>query len=90
MLPGEDSSSVRLSNHNTERLALIYSKLNLMKDGVVNGSIIDFLFVADSKGNPRCITNSKGRKRKPGSKELAFAIRCNDTVFVDFVAKCLE
>lgn len=45
---------------------------------------------SDSKGNPRCITNSKGRKRKPGSKNLAIALRCNDTLFVDFVSRCLE
>lgn len=44
----------------------------------------------DSKGNPRCIINSKGRKRKPGSKELATAIRCDDKQFVDFVSQCLQ
>lgn len=51
---------------------------------------INIYFFSDSKGNPRCITNSKGRKRKPGSKDLATAIRCNDTLFVDFISKCLE
>jgi len=51
---------------------------------------INIYYFSDSKGNPRCITNSKGRKRKPGSKDLATAIRCNDTLFVDFISKCLE
>lgn len=44
----------------------------------------------DSRGNPRTVTNSKGRKRKPGSKTIAQALRCNDTLFIDFVSKCLE
>lgn len=46
--------------------------------------------ISDSRGVPRCITNSKGRKRKPGSKTLSQALRCNDTLFIDFVSKCLE
>jgi len=44
----------------------------------------------DSKGVPRCITNSKGRKRKPGSRTLSQALRCNDILFIDFISKCLE
>nr|XP_039274690.1 dual specificity tyrosine-phosphorylation-regulated kinase 2-like isoform X1 [Styela clava] len=44
----------------------------------------------DSKGNPRCITNSKGRKRKPNTKDLSTAVRCNDPVFLDFLRRCLE
>lgn len=44
----------------------------------------------DSRGNPRCITNSKGRKRKPGSKNLAMALQCTDTQFIDFISRCLE
>lgn len=43
----------------------------------------------DSRGNPRCITNSKGRKRKPGSKDLASSIKTNDPLFLDFIRKCL-
>lgn len=33
--------------------------------------------------------NSKGRRRRPGTKSLAQVLRCNDDDFVDFVAKCL-
>lgn len=44
----------------------------------------------DSKGNPRCITNSKGRKRIPGSKTLTMVLRCNDPLFIDFISRCLE
>lgn len=44
----------------------------------------------DSRCVPRCVTNSKGRKRRPGSKTLSQALRCNDSLFIDFVSKCLE
>jgi serine/threonine protein kinase len=43
----------------------------------------------DSRGNPRCITNSKGRKRRPGSKDLSMAIKTHDVLFLDFIKKCL-
>ncbi|CAG2109289.1 unnamed protein product [Medioppia subpectinata] len=43
-----------------------------------------------SKGNPRNTTNSKGKKRKPGSKPLSQALNCNDNDFVDFLSRCLE
>lgn len=33
--------------------------------------------------------NSKGRRRRPGSRTLAQALKCNDEEFVDFIAKCL-
>ena len=48
------------------------------------------LNVADSKGQPRCITNSKGKKRRPGSKDLFQAIKTNDANFLDFIKRCLE
>lgn len=35
------------------------------------------------------MTNSKGRRRRPGSRTLAQALKCNDEEFVDFIAKCL-
>ena len=45
---------------------------------------------ADSRGNPRCITNSKGRKRRPGTRDLTSAIKTNDVLFLDFIRRCLE
>ena len=33
--------------------------------------------------------NSKGRRRRPGTKTLAQVLRCDDELFIDFVAKCL-
>ena len=33
--------------------------------------------------------NSKGRRRRPGSKTLAQVLKCDDDLFVDFISKCL-
>lgn len=63
--------------------------LGLPPEDIINASTRKRLFF-DSRGSPRCITNSKGRKRKPGSKTIAAALRCNDNLFIDFVSQCLE
>ncbi|XP_067090726.1 dual specificity tyrosine-phosphorylation-regulated kinase 4 [Osmerus mordax] len=44
----------------------------------------------DSKSNPRNITNSKGRKRRPNSKDLASVLKTNDAQFLDFLQRCLS
>ncbi|KAF9584746.1 hypothetical protein BGW38_005330 [Lunasporangiospora selenospora] len=43
----------------------------------------------DSNGAPKVVVNSKGKRRKPGSKTLAHALKCNDASFLDFISKCL-
>ncbi|PIK33086.1 putative dual specificity tyrosine-phosphorylation-regulated kinase 4-like, partial [Apostichopus japonicus] len=43
-----------------------------------------------SRGHPRCTTNSKGKKRKPNSKDLRYAIKTTDSLFLDFISRCLE
>ena len=43
----------------------------------------------DQTGAPRPVMNSKGRRRRPGSKTLQQVLRCDDDLFVDFIAKCL-
>lgn len=43
----------------------------------------------DSTGAPRPVVNSKGRRRRPGTKNLAQVLRTDDHAFVDFIAKCL-
>lgn len=35
------------------------------------------------------MVNSKGRRRRPGTKSLAQVLRTDDHLFVDFIAKCL-
>ncbi|KAJ3346745.1 Dual specificity tyrosine-phosphorylation-regulated kinase [Entophlyctis luteolus] len=39
---------------------------------------------------PRSFTNSKGKKRRPGTKSLSHVLRTTDAVFLDFVERCLE
>lgn len=45
--------------------------------------------LVDTSGAPRPVVNSKGRRRRPGSRTLAQALKSNDEEFVDFIAKCL-
>jgi len=45
--------------------------------------------VKDNNGAPRPVVNSKGRRRRPGTKSLAQVLRCQDEDFVDFIARCL-
>lgn len=44
----------------------------------------------DSNGAPRIVANSRGKKRRPGSKDIAAAVRCNDAAFVSFLDGCLQ
>ena len=39
----------------------------------------------DDELNPFIITNSRGKKRVPGTKDLQTVLRCNDPVFLDFI-----
>eukprot|EP00656_Telonema_subtile_P001356 TRINITY_DN10616_c0_g1_i4.p1 TRINITY_DN10616_c0_g1~~TRINITY_DN10616_c0_g1_i4.p1 ORF type:complete len:402 (+),score=118.06 TRINITY_DN10616_c0_g1_i4:75-1280(+) len=44
----------------------------------------------DSAGNPRVVANSRGKKRRPGTKDLASALQCADHKFVSFLQGCLR
>jgi hypothetical protein len=44
----------------------------------------------DSAGNPRNLTNSKGKKRRPASKSLASITKCSNSTFLDFIHRCLD
>ncbi|KAF9570003.1 hypothetical protein EC968_002362 [Mortierella alpina] len=43
----------------------------------------------DAVGNPKLVVNSKGKKRRPGSKTLGQALKCSDPLFLDFISRCL-
>lgn len=79
LFPGENE---------VEQLACIMEILGLPPEDLINTASRKRLFF-DSRGYPRCITNLKGRKRKPGSKTLAQALRCSDSLFIDFISRCL-
>ncbi|XP_053694501.1 dual specificity tyrosine-phosphorylation-regulated kinase 2 isoform X2 [Sabethes cyaneus] len=80
LFPGENES---------EQLACLMEVLGMPPDDVINSCTRKRVFF-ESRFIARNITNTKGRKRKPGSRNLSQALRCNDTVFIDFVSRCLE
>ncbi|XP_043517177.1 probable serine/threonine-protein kinase dyrk2 isoform X2 [Frieseomelitta varia] len=80
LFPGEDE---------IEQLACIMEVLGLPPEHIIDHATRRRLFF-DPKGSPRCVTNSKGKKRWAGSRNLAVALRCTDALFVDFVRRCLE
>ncbi|CAA7267975.1 unnamed protein product [Cyclocybe aegerita] len=71
-----------------EQLSCIMEVLGVPDKEFINRSSRRKLFF-DSNGAPRTVINSKGRRRRPGTKTLAQVLRCNDEEFVDFIAKCL-
>ncbi|XP_031567737.1 dual specificity tyrosine-phosphorylation-regulated kinase 4-like isoform X2 [Actinia tenebrosa] len=80
LFPGENE---------VEQLACIMEVLGLPSPKIIESASRRRLFF-DSKGIPRCITNSKGKKRRPSTKDLSTAIRNNDALFLGFLRQCLE
>ncbi|KAF9792325.1 hypothetical protein BJ322DRAFT_998545, partial [Thelephora terrestris] len=71
-----------------EQLSCIMEILGVPEKEFINRSSRKRLFF-DSTGAPRPVVNSKGRRRRPGTKSLAQVLRTDDHLFVDFIAKCL-
>ena len=46
--------------------------------------------VFDSSLQPRIVANSRGKKRRPGSRDLSTALRCTDAPFLSFLEGCLR
>ncbi|XP_046548802.1 dual specificity tyrosine-phosphorylation-regulated kinase 4-like isoform X2 [Haliotis rubra] len=80
LFPGENE---------VEQLACIMEVLGLPPQNVLDQATRRRLFF-DSKGNPRCLTNSKGKKRRVASKDLQQAIKTSDASFLDFIRRCIE
>ncbi|CAG9567547.1 unnamed protein product [Danaus chrysippus] len=80
LFPGENE---------TEQLACIMELLGPPPPDLLLHATRKRLFF-DSKGCPRSVTNSKGRKRRPGSRALAAAVRSDDPAFLHFLHRCLE
>ncbi|ORY79330.1 kinase-like domain-containing protein [Leucosporidium creatinivorum] len=71
-----------------EQLACIMEVMGLPEKYLVDRSSRKRLFF-DSTGAPRPVVNSKGRRRRPGTKTLAQVLKSDDELFIDFIAKCL-
>ncbi|KAK0614263.1 hypothetical protein B0T14DRAFT_499574 [Immersiella caudata] len=72
-----------------EQLACIMEVFGPPEKHLIEKSTRKKLFF-DSMGKPRLTVSSKGRRRRPSSKTLQQAIKCDDEPFLDFLAKCLK
>ena len=71
-----------------EQLACIMEVLGIPDRYIIDKASRHKLFF-DSTGAPRPCVNSKGKRRRPGARTLAAALKCDDDPFVDFISKCL-
>ena len=72
-----------------EQLACIMEIFGPPEKHLIERSTRKKLFF-DSMGKPRLTVSSKGRRRRPSSKTLQQALKCDDDSFLDFVACCLR
>jgi len=80
LFPGENE---------TEQLACIMEVNGAPPNDFVNISNRKKMFF-DSSGAPRVVPNSRGKKRRPGTKDLGTVLNCSDKGFVDFLQGCLR
>ncbi|KAI9819729.1 MAG: hypothetical protein M1832_003963 [Thelocarpon impressellum] len=72
-----------------EQLACIMEIFGPPEKHLIERSTRKKLFF-DSLGKPRLTVSSKGRRRRPSSKTLQQALKCDDDAFLDFLTKCLR
>ena len=80
IFPGENES---------EQLACIMEVFGPPEKHLIEKSTRKKVFF-DSVGKPRITVSSKGKRRRPSSKTLQQALKCDDEAFVDFIARCLR
>ena len=72
-----------------EQLACIMEVFGPPEKHLIEKSTRKKLFF-DSLGKPRLSVSSKGRRRRPSSKTLQQALKCDEDSFVDFITRCLR
>ncbi|KAI1822162.1 hypothetical protein F4861DRAFT_413978 [Xylaria intraflava] len=72
-----------------EQLACIMEVFGPPEKHLIEKSTRKKLFF-DSMGKPRLTVSTKGKRRRPSSKTLQQAIKCDDEAFLDFLARCLR
>ena len=72
-----------------EQLSCIMEVLGVPDKDLINRSSRKRLFF-ETNGQPRPVVNSKGRRRRPGTKTLAQVLRCDDELFVDCKSQISE
>ena len=80
LFPGENE---------TEQLACIVEALGMPPRSALDRASRRKHFF-DSSGAPRATTNSRGKRRLPGTKNLAQMLKCADRGFVKFLERCLR
>jgi len=80
LFPGENE---------VEQLACIMEVCNVPPSRILESATRVKMFF-DSSGNPRLVPNSRGKTRRPGSKDLQMVLRTSDMKFVDFLQGCLQ
>jgi dual specificity tyrosine-phosphorylation-regulated kinase 2/3/4 len=79
LFPGENE---------VEQLACILEVFGLPPESLLkDASRVNMFF--DSKGQYRLVPNSRGKKRRPGTRDLQATLRVGDDGFIDFLLKCL-
>ncbi|KAJ5888149.1 hypothetical protein N7495_008190, partial [Penicillium taxi] len=72
-----------------EQLACIMEVFGPPEKHLIEKSTRKKLFF-DSLGKPRLTVSSKGRRRRPSTKELRQVLKCDDDAFLDFITRCLR
>ena len=72
-----------------EQLACIMEVFGPPEKHLIEKSSRKKLFF-DSLGKPRLTVSSKGKRRRPSSKTLQQALKCEDEAFLDFISRCLR
>ncbi|KAL8708663.1 MAG: hypothetical protein Q9220_006488 [cf. Caloplaca sp. 1 TL-2023] len=72
-----------------EQLAAIMEVFGPPEKHLIEKSTRKKLFF-DSLGKPRLTVSSKGKRRRPSSKTLQQALKCEDESFLDFISRCLR
>merc|ERR1719355_439189 len=80
LFPGENE---------VEQLACIMEVMALPPQRMLDQGTRKKMFF-DQNNNPRIVPNSRGKKRRPSSKDLSGALRTTDIKFVEFLAGCLR
>ena len=72
-----------------EQLACIMEVFGPPEKHLIEKSTRKKLFF-DSVGKPRITVSSKGKRRRPSSKSLQQALKCEDEAFLDFITRSLR
>jgi len=80
LFPGENE---------VEQLACIMEVCNVPPPRILESATRIKMFF-DANGNPRLVPNSRGKTRRPGSKDMQMVLRTSETKYVDFLQGCLQ